>query len=74
VRQQPRTADRIIGRLASRAYGVVTRAELVAAGVTPAEIASRLRSGALVTRYRGVYRVGHQAPSVEAGTEAFTSR
>jgi len=53
---------------------VVTRAELVAAGVTPAEIASRLRSGALVTRYRGVYRVGHQAPSVEAGTEAFTSR
>ena len=52
--------------MASRAYGVVTRAELVTAGVTPAEIASRLRSGALVTRYRGVYRVGHRAPSVEA--------
>ena len=30
------------------------------------EIASRLRSGALLREHKGVYRVGHRAPSIEA--------
>src|SRR5439155_14330723 len=36
------------------------------AGVTQAQIKIRVRSGALLREYRGVYRVGHRAPSIEA--------
>src|SRR5262245_37511741 len=58
--------DRIISRLASRSHGVVTRAQLVAAGLSLDEIRHRLQSGVLLREYRGVYRVGHRAPSDEA--------
>jgi hypothetical protein len=56
----------VIARLASAAHGVVSRAELLAEGVTPAEIKWRLRTGALIRVHPGVYRVGHAALSVEA--------
>ena len=56
----------MIARLASRNHGVVTRQELRAAGVTLAAIRHRLGSGALLTQHPGVYRVGHEAPSIEA--------
>ncbi|MFL5858134.1 MAG: type IV toxin-antitoxin system AbiEi family antitoxin domain-containing protein [Solirubrobacteraceae bacterium] len=52
--------------MASRSHGVVTRAELLRAGITPAEIRHRLSFGALFLEYRGIYRVGHRAPSMEA--------
>jgi very-short-patch-repair endonuclease len=55
-----------IERLASRSYGVVTRAELLAAGLTVGQIKSRLRTGELLREYPTVYRVGHRAPSHEA--------
>jgi Transcriptional regulator, AbiEi antitoxin len=55
-----------IERLASSSHGVVTRAQLLAAGLTVAQIKSRLRSGELLREYPGIYRVGHRAPSVEA--------
>jgi putative AbiEi antitoxin of type IV toxin-antitoxin system len=58
--------DRTIARLASSSHGVVTRAQLLAAGLTLEEIRHRLGSGALLREYRGVYRVGHRAPSHEA--------
>ena len=58
--------ERELARLANAQHGVVTRAQLLDAGVTPAEIGLRLRKGALWRVYRGVYRVGHRAPSVEA--------
>jgi Transcriptional regulator, AbiEi antitoxin len=58
--------ERILARLASAAYGVVTRAELLAAGVSDDEIRHRLAIGALIRVYPGVYRVGHWAPSFEA--------
>ena len=60
-----RPRDRI-ERLASSSHGVVNRAQLLAAGLTEAQIKRRLRSGELLQEYRGVYRVGHRAPSVEA--------
>jgi very-short-patch-repair endonuclease len=55
-----------LGRLAASQHGLVTRAQLEDAGVTRAEIKSRVRSGALLPVHRGVYRVGHRAPSLEA--------
>jgi hypothetical protein len=58
--------DRTLARLAGASHGVVTRAQLLAAGLTLDEIRERLKSGALLREYRGVYRVGHRAPSVEA--------
>lgn len=45
---------------------MVTREELRRAGLTDAQIDHRIASGLLIAVYRAVYRVGHQAPSVEA--------
>ncbi len=56
----------MLARLASRAHGVVTRAQLLHAGITAREIQRRLGKGALLPVHRGVYRVGHRAPSIEA--------
>lgn len=66
MRPHSRTVEELLGRIAGTAHGVVTRAELLRAGVTVAEIKSRLRTGALLREHPGVYRVGHRAPSVEA--------
>jgi hypothetical protein len=59
-------AEKRIAWIASRAHGVVTREELIAAGVTSREIDRRVERGALIRRYRGVYRVGHYAASMAA--------
>jgi hypothetical protein len=61
-----RTVEENLARIASRGHGVVTRAQLLRAGVSRREIESRLRSGSLLRAHPGVYRVGHRAPSVEA--------
>ena len=63
---QTRTVDEVIARMASRAHGVVTHSELLAAGVTREEIRARRRRGSLLSAHRGVYRVGHAARSTEA--------
>lgn len=63
---KPRTVEQELARLASRSHGVVTRGQLLRAGITSHEIKSRVRTGSLLTQHRGVYRVGHAAPSVEA--------
>jgi len=61
-----RTADSVIRALATRSYGVVTRRELLEQGLSPEEIKTRLRKGVLIPAHRGVFRVGHLAPSIEA--------
>jgi very-short-patch-repair endonuclease len=66
VAEQSRTVERVLAKLAAASHGVVTRLELVDAGVTADEIADRLRSGALHREHSGVYRVGHRAPSIVA--------
>ena len=53
-------------RFADAQHGVVTRAQLLRAGVSAAGIDRRVRKGALLPEYPGVYRVGHRAPSLEA--------
>ena len=52
--------------MAEEAHGVVTRSQLLEAGITAEEVKQRLRRGTLLRVHRGVYRVGHRAPSVEA--------
>jgi len=58
--------EKKVARIARRQHGVVTRAQLLSAGVSRNEIAWRLKVGALLQEHRGVYRVGHRAPSIEA--------
>jgi very-short-patch-repair endonuclease len=60
------TVEQGLDRIASVGHGVVTRVQLLDAGITRHEIASRLRRGGLIRVHRGVYRVGHRAPSTEA--------
>jgi len=45
---------------------VVSRRELLPAGISAKELERRLGAGALIAVFRGVYRVGHTAPSREA--------
>lgn len=61
-----RTVDARIAALASARHGVVTRPELLAAGLTAKQIKARIGKGTLLREYRGVYRVGHRAPSTKA--------
>jgi hypothetical protein len=61
-----KTAEQKLARIADRQHGLVTRVQALRAGVSHRQLGTRLRSGALIIEYRGVYRVGHRAPSVEA--------
>src|SRR5215211_4009354 len=63
---EDRTVERTLASLASAAHGLVTRAQLLQHGVSRTEIAHRLAKGQLLRVHRGVYRVGHEAPSIEA--------
>ena len=61
-----RTVEEVIGRIARSQHGVVTRAQLLKAGISKQEIRRRLHKKALIRVHPGVYRVGHCAPSREA--------
>jgi hypothetical protein len=66
MRGEDRTAEQKLARIAKKQHGVVTRAQLLAVGVSAAGIERRVAKGALIPVCRGVYRVGHSAPSREA--------
>jgi predicted transcriptional regulator of viral defense system len=66
LRPQDRTVEEKVAAIASRAHGVVTRAELQEVGLTEAEIKSRITNRYLIRLHRGVFRVGHTAPSPDA--------
>jgi very-short-patch-repair endonuclease len=57
----PTGADWEVARLAQSQRGVVDRSQLLAAGLSPAAIETRLRHGRLHRLHRGVYAVGHTA-------------
>lgn len=61
-----RTVEEKLARIAGARHGLVTRADLLGARVTDRQITRRLASGSLLREHRGVYRVGHRAPSTEA--------
>ena len=52
--------------MAASAHGLVTRGQLLAAGLSRGQIEARLARGALIAVFPGVYRVGHAAPNLEA--------
>jgi hypothetical protein len=58
--------EREIARIANRQHGVVTRKQLLIAGFSVGAIDRRVQKGVLIAVHRGVYRVGHRAPSTEA--------
>jgi very-short-patch-repair endonuclease len=66
MQHQNRTVEETIGRIARRQHGVVTRKQLLDAGISKEELRRRVNKKALLREYAGVYRVGHRAPSVEA--------
>jgi very-short-patch-repair endonuclease len=53
--------DRVVGSFADRQHGVVTRAQLLAAGLTAAAVSRSVAAGRLRLVFRGVYAVGHLA-------------
>jgi hypothetical protein len=61
-----RTVERELARIAGPQHGVVTRAQLLVAGISPREIAKRVEVGSLLREHRAVYRVGHRAPSLDS--------
>jgi predicted transcriptional regulator of viral defense system len=61
-----RRIDAVIARLAARQHGMVTRVQLLNAGLSSADIDYRLRIGRLVRVHNGVYAVGHIPPSPHA--------
>ena len=66
MQQQGRTVDAGIARIAEGQHGAVSRVQLLSAGVSAEQIRWRLTRGALIPVHRGVYRVGHEAPSAYA--------
>ena len=66
MRGKVRTVEEKCARVAHAQHGVVTRKQLLGAGVSAASIERRVRKGVLLPVHRGVYRVGHRAPSVAA--------
>jgi hypothetical protein len=56
-----RCADKFIAAMATRQHGVVSRAQLLEAGLSGSMVESRRRRGLLIGVRRGVYAVGHSA-------------
>jgi Transcriptional regulator, AbiEi antitoxin len=68
--QHPKLQDHVIARIASRQHGLVTAAQLLAAGLTREDIKLRVRAGRLHRIHRGTYAVGHAGLTVEASFNA----
>jgi hypothetical protein len=66
MRGKGRSAEQEVARIARRQHGVVTRRQLLVAGFGRHAVDRRAGKGTLHRVYRGVYRVGHKAPSTEA--------
>ena len=62
--------ERDVAGVAARQRGLVTRAQLLDAGLTADTIDGRLRSGRLHSVHPGVYAVGHPALSPLAAEQA----
>jgi very-short-patch-repair endonuclease len=52
--------DRRLSAVAARQYGVITRSQVLAAGIGDTGIEERIRTGRLLRLHRGVFAVGHR--------------
>ena len=59
MRQKLDSPDAVVARIAARQHGVVSREQLLGAGLSASGIARRVRAARLHRIYRGVYAVGH---------------
>ena len=55
-----------VARIAAGQHGVVTMRQLLVAGMSRTGVRRRVEKGLLHRQHRGVFRVGHRAPSTEA--------
>jgi very-short-patch-repair endonuclease len=65
MRKEGATGDGAIAAIAGRQHGVVTIAQLRAAGLSGAAVTRRIKAGRLHRIHRGVYAVGHPGLSRE---------
>src|SRR5437016_1935703 len=68
------TVEEEIGRIAGRSHGVVTREELIRAGISPTDIRTRLRKGTVLRVYAGAYRAGVRYGTTPRQVEAVLAR
>jgi hypothetical protein len=66
MRDKARSAEQEVAWIAGRQHGVVTIGQLLEAGLSRDAVSRRVRKGLLHREHRGVFRVGHRAPSTEA--------
>jgi len=66
MREENDTRDMGMARIAARQHGVIAVEQLNSLGLDKSAISRRLRCGRLHRIHRGVYAVGHQAPSWHA--------
>jgi hypothetical protein len=66
MRPLGRTVEQILAAIAREQHGLVTHAQMKGAEITRAEIRHRVHIGLLIEVYPGVYRVGHDAPYLDA--------
>jgi very-short-patch-repair endonuclease len=59
MRKEIAKVERLIALIAARQHGVISYEQLIWAGLSPAGITRRVRTGRLHRLYRGVYAVGH---------------
>jgi hypothetical protein len=71
MRRKP-AKDLVIAALADKQHGVVTRAQLLKAGLTGQDVDRRVRARRLRRLHRGVYAVGHRALRAEGRWMAAT--
>jgi predicted transcriptional regulator of viral defense system len=66
MRTKVRSSDAVVAQIAASQHGVITHRQLLGAGLKATGVKRRVAKGALHRVHRGVYRVGHRAPSLEA--------
>jgi hypothetical protein len=65
MREESANPDLVLAQIAGRQYGVVSAAQLAAAGISKDGVTRRVREGRLHRLHRGVYAVGHRRLSNE---------
>jgi very-short-patch-repair endonuclease len=66
MREESDTGDAAVAEIASRQHGIVTAAQLREVGIDKSAATRRHSAGRLHRLHRGVYTVGHRAPSHHA--------